>query len=351
MSGALVDLVAKGVQDAYLSGNPEISFFRQKYSRHTNFSIKPAQLNYIGTASDSNEISIKVPNKGDLLTGVWLDIDQNTIDTDFLGVYTNNPTVFELYIGGQLVDRQDAAFTGIVAQSHLLNTYSKIALSIHTTGVHPLQFFHCNGCAALPLVALQYHEVEIKIKFSPNATGINNLKVYGEYILLDTQEREWFVNNEHSLLIEQVQKIPPVVDAPPSSLVWDLSLLNHPVKSLHTANTFVSQTGTAMLYLNGTQLFDTPMPSNFFKYVQPYYHTSFDGSLAFSNNTKPMMYSFALDASKHVPCGSCNFSRLDNAELKVSGSGYDQNDNKNLYAVNWNILRIKKGLAGLAFSN
>ena len=67
MSGALVDLVAKGVQDVYLTGSPEVSFFRQQYKRHTNFTSKPVKLNPMGTVAANSEISLKIQNKGDLV--------------------------------------------------------------------------------------------------------------------------------------------------------------------------------------------------------------------------------------------------------------------------------------------
>ena len=115
-----------------------------------------------------------------------------------------------------------------------------------------------------------------------------------------------------------------------------------------------------MLYLNGAQLFDSPMPDIYFTSVQGYYHSehssgllisqpSNDGSSSVPSGQGLKMYSFAQKANRHVPTGSCNFSRLDNAEMKFVGSS--TNDDTYLYAVNWNVLRIKNGMAGVAFSN
>ena len=349
MSGALVDLVATGVQDAYLTGDPQVSFFRQKYSRHTNFAYKPVELLPIGTLAPNSEVTLKIPNKGDLICGVWLDFtDSNSVET--LKSNTASPTIFELYIGGQLVDRQDSTFTQFIWPFDLADSQSKASLNTKTSIV-PLHFFFCDNYS-LPLIALQYHEVEIKIKFSSgDPTGV---KFYAEYVMLDTPERDWFVNNDHNLLIEQIQRIPPTTEG--TNPVWDLSLLNHPVKSLHSSNALVGNDGTAMIYLNGVELFDSPMSYTFFSMVQRYYHTEhydFLSAISIANEHGLFgeMYSFAMKANKHIPTGSCNFSRLDNAELKVTGTGLVPNDNKYLYAVNWNILRIKKGMAGLAFSN
>ena len=117
MSGALIELVATGVQDAYLTGQPEVSFFRQKYMRHTNFAMKPVQLNPVGQMAPNSEVSITIPNKGDLLSHVWLDLDTLKDTSNDVNVGTAlgsdvdaNPVVFELWIGGQMVDRQDAFF-------------------------------------------------------------------------------------------------------------------------------------------------------------------------------------------------------------------------------------------------
>ena len=116
MSGALVDLVSKGVQDVYLSGNPEVSFYRQNYKRHTNFSIKPVELKAIGgTQNPSSEIVLPIEKKGDLLTYVWCSTDDNGVSTDTVTSNiqvsdANTPTEFSLHIGGVEIDRQDAFF-------------------------------------------------------------------------------------------------------------------------------------------------------------------------------------------------------------------------------------------------
>ena len=363
MSGALVDLVAKGVQDAYLTGRPEVSFFRQSYKRHTNFATKPVQLDPMGTIAANGEIALKIPNKGDLLSYVWMDLGTNTIDGPGIKANTVNPAVFELYIGGQFVDRQDATFMALHWQKFLVDSGAKamalitdsssddtIRNRVLSSTILPLHFFFCDAYP-LPLVALQYHEVEIRVKFAAGNPG--NVKFYANYIMLDTDERDYFVNNDHEMLIEQVQRL-PVTGGSANSPMFDLSLLNHPVKSLHwtdpTSNSF--STGNVMIYLNGTQLFENPMTDKYFTQVQGYYHSEHASELLKGGNGGGQalkMYSFAQKVSKHVPTGTCNFSRLDNAEMKISGS--DDSTNVFLHAVNFNVLRIKKGMAGIAFSN
>jgi len=373
MSGALVDLVAKGVQDVYLTGSPEVSFFRQQYKRHTNFTSKPVKLNPMGTVGPNQEISLKIPNKGDLLDYVWIDLKNGvTLESNGFNAATPNPAIFELWIGGQMVDRQDATFACLHWNKFLVDSGAKTMAiqngsttndndpmrGILSSSFLPLHFSFCDG-QPLPLLALQYHEVEIKIKFSSGSLPSSDVDFYANYIMLDTIERDYFVSKEHEILIEQVQRI-PVTTRNGKNYMFDLSLLNHPVKSLHWSdvnnnNYSVSET---MLYLNGTQLFDSPMPDKYFTSVQGYYHSehasellkdSSNSSVSQKGGKRLKMYSFAQKANKHVPTGSCNFSRLDNAEMKFSGSG--ENDDAYLYAVNWNVLRIKNGMAGVAFSN
>ena len=74
MSGSLVQLVAQGVQDAYITGDPEVSFFQQVYKRHTNFTTKPVKLDVIGTIAANSEITVKIPRAGDLLSSIWIDL-------------------------------------------------------------------------------------------------------------------------------------------------------------------------------------------------------------------------------------------------------------------------------------
>ena len=85
MSAALIDLVSVGAQDVYITGDPQVSFFRQNYKRHTNFAIKPERLDYIGSFGAGNEIVIPIRSKGDLLSYVWIegtDINLKNADTN-----------------------------------------------------------------------------------------------------------------------------------------------------------------------------------------------------------------------------------------------------------------------------
>ena len=226
----------------------------------------------------------------------------------------------------------------------------------------PLHFFFCDSMCYLPLVALQYHEVEVRITFGTSVTftPTSQPDFYANYVVLDTTEREAIVNKEHNLLIEQVQRITATSPGANTSNKFDLSFINHPVKCLlwgNLAGATPFYSNTVQLYLNGTEVFSSPMPDVFFTQVQGYYHSEFAsellkgyGGTATSSGRNLKMYSFALKANKHQPCGTCNFSRLDTASLTF-GAVANGPTNFYLYAVNFNILRIKNGLSGLAFSS
>ena len=256
----------------------------------------------------------------------------------------------------------------------------------------PFQFFFCrNPGLALPLIALQYHEVKLNIKFRSSSelvhTGLTNpdLKFDGnprlfvDYVYLDTDERRVFAQSQHEYLIEQLQHTGP------ESTKDDNHRLNfnHQVKELvwvarqsgADPMDFAGQAGaddagltflanvdgthdpkystseydsfnTAKLQLNGHDRF-TERDASYFRLVQPYqHHTRVPSKYVY-------MYSFALNPESHQPSGTCNFSRLDNVTLSLSGLKTKVGDAGQLlvYAVSNNILRIMSGMGGLAYSN
>jgi hypothetical protein len=369
MSGALIDLVSTGVQDTYITGNPEVSFFRQNYKRYTNFAMKPILLNPVGfSASAGNQCSITIPNKGDLLSYIWLDLGASgTIGATGIEADASNPAIFEFYIGGQLIDRQDATYMTYLWNKFLVDSSPKAAAiynstasntktNLHNSTILPLHFFFCDH-GYLPLVALQYHQVEIRIKFSSSSAPPSDMKIYANFIHLDTSERNAVVEKNHEILIEQVQSIS--FDGSSTSPKFDLSLLNHPVKCLMWADVTSDtlSTNNVQLYLNGTQVFESEMSDRYFSMVQPYYHSEFasdlmQGGSGSMSGYSAKMYSFALKVGKHQPSGTCNFSRMDTASLSMgSVSGVTTAAAFKLWAVNYNILRIRNGLGGLAFAN
>jgi hypothetical protein len=356
MSGALIELVSKGVQDVYLIGDPQVSLFRQNYKRHTNFSTKPCRLETIGNKAAGGEIVIPILRKGDMLSAVWADC---TVGGGVNATLGNSK--FSLYIGGQKVDEQDVIYMNQLYQKFLLNSggknssrYTTWTGAVAGTDIRDSDFlpltFSCliDDVSALPLVALQYHEVEIRVSLDSGSPA--DVKFYAEYVQLDTDERKFFAEKSHEILMTQVQKISA------DSNGADLAYFNNPVKCLLWAPSVptgaVITTNSVQLRVNGTPVFETEMPDIYFTSVQPYYHSDCDSELQKGSalNTQGgafKMYSFAQSANKLQPTGSCNFSRLDNAKITWTSTGTITH----IYAVNYNVLRIKDGLGGVAFSN
>jgi hypothetical protein len=362
MSGAVIQLASKGAQDIYLTNNEGISsLFRSVYSRHTNFSQAPKQLEITGQSPKNGGSSIiKLTVYGDLVNYMWL---EGTNLTTFLP-----GTTFDLYIGGQKVDSQTFEFLSEAWQPYLAETYSKsLVLNNGWTktcpNFLPFHFFFCDLHSFIPLVALQYHEVEVRVTWGSNIEGCTDVKPYANYIYLDTKEREEMTNKGMEIIMSQVQRI----SAPVSSGTIDLSVINHPVKTIFfgfekTDGPATDVSGSkftfkhAELQVNGTTVFDKMSPL-YFHVVQSFYHTdnaviTWNEEFLQPDYTLLYMYNFCLNSTSYRPTGTCNFSRLDNAKLILTDVVTNCTDTQGVvYAVNYNILKIQNGLGGILFGN
>jgi hypothetical protein len=376
MSGALIQLVSKGVQDLYLTSEEGHSFFRMKFARHTNFSQAPK---FIKTIS-STDTSITIPVLGDVINGLWFEATSRTANISSNLFY--NSTI-DLFIGGQKVDSQHYDYYSDIWPNYMADTWNKSQeLNNKTSTANPaflpLHFFFCDHKAFLPLVALQNHQVEVRINFDEaNTASIQEIdkqaKVYGNYIYLDKDERESLTKRSIDFIITQTQRIEneltTVVDNTQGGgyNVIDISSFNHPVKSLFwgfgaLSDDFANDRFTflnADIQINGTPLLENMSPL-YYHTVQNYFKSSY-GTSEYVPETEVLLYTryfgyhFCLNASEYNPSGSCNFSRLDNAKLILRGveKGLNRPDNQPIfiYAVNYNVLRIKDGLAGILFGN
>jgi hypothetical protein len=234
----------------------------------------------------------------------------------------------------------------------------------------PLRFWFCrNPGLALPLIALQYHEVKVVLEHSfKSAYGSDGTnKLWCDYIYLDTDERRRFAQVSHEYLIEQVQE----QSIASGAVSTDLNF-NHPVKELIWTNGSATEgaadscslvspstalTNTYTLKLNGHDRF-AARGHDYFSRVQVWEHHSGNGGFSSSaagaigvgSNDSICVYSFALKPEEHQPSGTCNFSRIDNAQL-VNSSAFASSNFIKIFAVNYNVLRIMSGMGGLAYSN
>lgn len=504
MGGGLLQLVAMGAQDAYLSGNPQITFWKGLFKRHTNFAMEPFRINFTGQPSWGTKQSATINRNADLLYSTYLEVQLPSYDstTRKNACYNNDQfhlgynliKYAELEIGGQLIDRQygewmflwdtlcgstEKSLNGqqmvgaggrpsVTAVSTLgtqpvgtntvtsgtsgalidVNGQTSATASVgqvfipavtagctaspatnqvgHPTIVYvPLSFFYCrNPGAALPLIALQYHEVKINILWNENQliTGDYNhvpvpaqptsAAIYVDYVYLDVEERRRMAQESHEYLIEQVQynedkglsayntRIDLTFNHPVKELVWvvqptcyrsckipipgqaggpplsaggartTLSNLNRLTPFTYDQNAVYKQ----HLQINGQDRLD-PRFGDYFNKVQPYQHHTgitqteyikYDtlnsnagpGTIGLLNQPAIYSYSFALKPEEHQPSGTCNFSRIDTATLVLQMSGdvvvnqqQDATWDVRVYALNYNILRIMSGMAGLSYSN
>jgi hypothetical protein len=295
MGGGLMQLVAYGAQDIYLTGNPQITFFKVVYRRHTNFAMENIQQTFSGNPEFGKRATAIISRNGDLINSAYLrvslpslSVDDVTFNqapspsgggswevcwTNYIGLALINYVTVE--IGGQEIDKhyglwmyiwQELTMTSEKAQGYkrmvggndssgwllLGNAFEPQELHV------PLDFwFNINAGLSLPLIALQYHEVKFIFQFNElaklvtvvdTATGevlenqywsIKNLPsssvaidLFVDYIYLDTDERRRFAQMSHEYLIEQVQHNETSVDVSKSGVVSQRLTFNHPCKEL-----------------------------------------------------------------------------------------------------------------------
>ena len=174
MSGGIVQLVATGAQDTWLTGKPEVSFFRSSYKRYTHYANSAERQLIQGNPSAGNISTIRLEKKGDLFNYVYF-IGKDSTGALIPGIdWSKVVDKVELLIGGQIVDTQDNVWMNQIEPVVGAQNYSQRYLNNDTDGLTnvingfmPLKFFFCKDWnVSLPLVALQYHDVEIRITWS-----------------------------------------------------------------------------------------------------------------------------------------------------------------------------------------
>ena len=403
MGGGLMQLVAYGAQDIYLTGNPQITFFKVVYRRHTNFAMESVEQTLNGSVAFGNKVTATVSRNGDLVGRMYVEATVAADAGDDVRANPGSALLSEIVceIGGQQIDKHYGHWLETWAELTELNdrgsvtTIADDAAVTHSVGTNiqamacmggvqgqtgssiaglpeplfiPLQFwFNRNPGLALPLIALQYHEVKVSLTFAAASdvvvTGVLSASLWADYIYLDTDERRRFAQVSHEYLIEQLQ-----FTNSGSSSSHDLTF-NHPVKELiwtgqpgAASATAGPSTPTAVgvgvgsnaekykLVLNGHDRF-AARDFRYFTRAQVHaHHTGYGGVLPGTAGCADSIavYSFALKPEEHQPSGTCNFSRIDNAQLKITQGSATA---LNIYAVNYNVLRVMSGMGGLAYSN
>jgi len=412
--GGLLQLVAYGAQDIYLTGNPQITFFKVVYRRHTNFAIEAIQNTFNGTAGFGKRVVCQISRNGDLIWKIYLQVDLPLLPAAtkwaaYPGLRLLQDV--EVEIGGQRIDKHYAFWMYIwneltlpIGKRYgfqvLTGDQLPTASAVYTVFV-PLEFWFCRNVGlALPLIALQYHEVKINIDFEfavnmvsygaiTSGTDLANAQLWVDYIFLDTDERRRYAQLSHEYLIEQLQytgdesitgntnNIRLNFNHPCKELVWVVQ--NNNAVGSGTSNDWTNFTSTSTCNLSEAGLeaivkttpntnlsltsFSNPVAQAqiklngqdrfyirngpYFSVLQQYQHHE-----NVSYNPGINVYSFALKPEEHQPSGTLNLSRIDTAVLylitQLPGTVAAA---VKIYAVNYNVLRIMSGMGGLAYSN
>ena len=175
MSGGIVQLVATGAQDAWLTGKPEVSFFRSNYRRYTHYAHSVERQIIQGQPTPGGISTIRLEKKGDLVNYMYLTArDGNGAVISNLD-WSQVIDKVELLIGGQVIDTQDFEYSTDIEPLTGAQTFSQRYLNNQAAPTnqknmfYPFKFFFCKDWSvSLPLVALQFHDVELRITWSSN---------------------------------------------------------------------------------------------------------------------------------------------------------------------------------------
>lgn len=259
MGGGMMQIALYGTQDIYLSGNPQMTYFKAIYRRHTNFAVESIEQPINGIPEFGKTYHCQISRNGDLLYRIFLEIDMTVKNPErFTRLGHQILEYAQIEIGGQIIDKQYGEWMDIWTQlsnnDNQFNNLDRLCngslpslenISCYSRKLYvPLQFWFCrNPGLALPLIALQNHEVRIVFKIRDKnmirdkygvylkcTDKIDKLTFFCEYIYLDTYERQRFAQTNHEYLIEQVQYSNKI---PVTKGNEDIRLnFNHPVKEI-----------------------------------------------------------------------------------------------------------------------
>src|SRR6056300_1116099 len=410
MSGRL-RLAATGVQDQWLTGDPQFSYFLMNFRRHTKFAIDHVESQFDGDRTFGKILECRVPNdKGDLIRNFTLKVTLDYPKPDTLG---NNrywsPSIIshlieyaELVIGGQTIERLTGEY--IYMHQQLYNTDDDVTQTLYFLNGHggttlvyggkydyflaPPFFFYRNPSLAIPTCALTKQLVEVRIKTRPLdqlvrnisstdptdtiadvTASINKMSLDTEFAYVTPEERGYLMSRPLDYVITQVQLARFKMKAGENKKSVMLNF-QHPVKEMF----FVSQNianGNIPHYYNG--IVDAELRFNnevvfkrdglFLAYEQALkYHVNspsaleetpeeFNGTNALLGPSKFGIYSFSLQPEMPYPTGQVNMSRITHKlfTIEIDPVNSVLENNTRVYAINYNLLRIESGLAGLKF--
>lgn len=400
-SGTLIEIIARGNQDIPITGNPQISYFKSIYHRHTNFAVEPIHNLFNETPDFGRKTTCVIDKKGDLLSALYLEIQLPSITPVgwVNGIGNQIIKTVEIHIGGHTIDKISGKaldiYNEMIISPGIKSSYYDMIGKLFTYGVGsqldalllyvPLPFWFCRDISrSLPLINLGFMDISIVVELEqfdnlwykknagipPANIHITSMTLLTNYIYLDVHERrKMLANPKIEYLIEQFQEPNQM------SIIYDQQsishpiYLNHPVKeiiwyyqsiyanSINDTNNYanflnpgtssqklVEPFTTVELKFNGNDRF-TMLNAKYFRSVQPYEHHS-------SNpDNYVYLFSFAFNPEVNQPSGTCNFSKIDDVRMNIGLSTNIQNGAIYILAINYNILRIQNGMAGILFNS
>lgn len=262
MPGGLIQVVARGTQDAYLSTKAQITHWKAVYRRHTIFATESIEQVFNGTGDFNKKVVCNIQRNGDLITKMYLRVRLPELAAGQCWCPRVGHAMIknlELNVGGTAVEKQTGDWLNI--QYELAREFAHDrgydemignteALTVPAQGTAaatlyiPLQFFCCrHDGLAIPLIATQYHDTRVEVEFNPlsqlvcgpnaaSATGsLGSCSLFVDYVYLGAVERKKFAEASHEYLIEQVQYAGGEgVNAQNQKFRLDF---NHPCKALH----------------------------------------------------------------------------------------------------------------------
>lgn len=381
MSGA-VKLAVTGVQDQWLTGDPEFSYFLTTFKRHTKFSIEQIETPFDGDINFGEELQCIIPqNKGDLIKTVTVkfimtapvDGDGNTLNY-VPSVCSELIETADLYIGGQLIERLTGEYIYMHQQSHntiddveqtlyFLNGHGDVVLNFtgdYTFFMDLPFYFNRNPSLAIPTIALSKQLVEVRLKLKNLNEVINggvpdtgvtatikNMSLDTEFAFVSQEEQAYLTSMPLEYVITQIQMSQVKFEDGQLEKSFMINFKN-PVKELllivkNEDDTYQKVT-KLKLDFNDTNIIDVDY--NFLNYEQALlYHVNSP-----SDVVNFAMYSFAENPEVHYPTGQINMSRIFHKLMTVGIETSKAGTNVlKIYAVSYNVLHIESGLAGLKF--
>ena len=386
MAGRL-RIATTGIQDQWLTGEPQFSYFLMKFKRHTKFSFDYVESQFDGKIDFGSLLTCRVPNdKGDLIKNFTLKVTlpdpSPTTNTWTRSILTHMVDYAELVIGGQVIEKITGEY--IYMNQQLNSTNDDIEQTLYFLNGHgnllsytgtytyfmdiPFYFYR-NPALSIPTCALTKQIVEVRIKLRPLSelihfgappsinASIRKFSMDTEYVYLMDDEKGFLVSRPIDYVITQLQ-IAKFKMKPGETKKSVLLKFVHPVKELlfvsqsedSVQNNFPNQYNTitnAELRFNNEVVFNRE--NLFLTYEQALKHHV--NAPQASTESKFGMYSFSLHPDVYYPTGQVNMSRIAHKmfTIDINPRVPSVGNDTRIYALNYNVLRFENGLAGLKF--